>query len=146
MPYVRVDVDGEEFAVELDCEGRIVGTVNGPVVTPVADLPIILVNALYAKVWIIRERVILPDNRPHTYLRGRIDGRECTGRTIEDLCATFAAGAESVDYVENPNSEALRASIILAGDKGIPNHIEKNDYAGCDVVTDDGRRFQFRKK
>src|SRR5271157_440071 len=142
MAYVKFD----GVTVELDSEGRIIGTVHGAVVVPLTELPTMLIAALREKVWIIRERVILPDNRPHTYLRGRIDGKDCTGCTIEDLCATYAAGAESIDYVENPNEEALRASIILHGDKGIPNHIESNDYAGADVVTDEGRRFQFRKK
>ena len=50
---------------------------------------------------------------------------------------------ESTDYVANPKVMAQYASIVLAGDKGIPNRIEPNDYNGFDVVTDTGHRFRF---
>jgi len=136
-------------AVELDRDGRVEGVGNPlhPSYTEVAELPVALREEIARRVRIVRERMILPDNRPHSYLRGCIDGVDCTGRTIEELLAAYVVRAESVDYVDLPYTEAMRASIILAGDYGHANHLEANDYNGFDVVVDDsGKRFQFRKK
>jgi hypothetical protein len=143
MSNVTISVEGREYAVELDSDGRIEGVGKGPSFTEWHELPVALRVAISAKIRIVRERVILPDNRPHTYLRGCIDGRDCSGHNISELVAACAAGAESVDWVDNPRDAALRASTILAGDKGIANHVECNDYHGFDVVADNGRRFRF---
>ena len=93
-----------------------------------------------------RHNVILPDGRPHTYLRGCIDGHDCTGHTVEELLVAYVERAECIDYVDDPLDAARRASLILAGDYGIRNEIQRNDYNGYDVVTDENKRFQFRRK
>jgi len=145
MPSLMIDLLGEFKTVELDSDGRVegIGNPGSPDFTEVAELPIALKRALEAKVQIRRENVILPDNRPHTYFRGRIGGRDCTARTVQELCSTFAACAESVDYVENPLNTARYASAVLAADKGIPSRIESHNGRDYAVVTDEGKRFLF---
>ncbi len=149
MPYVRVSLDGREYTVELDSDGRIEGVGDSPVApsfTVASELPISLRQALGAKIRIVRERCILDGGRIHTYLRACIDGHDCNGRTIVEVCATFAARCESVDYVDDPVDAARRACIILSGDKGIPCRIESNNGRDYDVVTDNGKRFRFCRK
>jgi hypothetical protein len=137
---VRVELDGDGHIARA---GRIG---NGPDLTEWSELPVVLRVQLARRVQIARHTVILPDNRPHSYLRGCIDGVDCTGHTVGELLAAFAAGAESIDWVDDPQLEAYRASTLLSVDKGIPSHIEENDYDGFDVVTDNGKRFSFRRK
>jgi hypothetical protein len=147
MPSLAISVEGVDYEVSLDLDGRIegVGNPTSPSFTEASELPVALRESLGTKIRIVRHTVILPDNRPHTYLRGCIEGRDCTGHNIGELLAAYAAGAECIDYVDDPRDVALRASTVLAVDKGVPSHIEKNDYNGYDVVTDEGKRFSFRR-
>jgi hypothetical protein len=145
MPYVRVKVEGVDCAVELDHTGCVIGAGKGPDYRLVTELPEWLVKALRAKVRIERNECVLDGGRVHTYYRACIDGHDCGGHTVVELCVAYASHAESVDYAADPHSAAYRASAILAADKGVPSHLEANDYDGWDVVTDNGKRFQFRK-
>lgn len=72
--------------------------------------------------------MILPDNRLH------------------NASAVWDGGCESIDYVDNPKDVALYASAVIAADKGIPSELQANDYNGFDVVTDEGKRFSFRRR
>jgi hypothetical protein len=146
MPIMQVNLLGELHTVELDSDGSIVGIGTGAGLTVVSELPFALREALAAKVQIRRERVILPDNRPHTYFRGRIEGRDYSARTVAELCNTFAACAETTDCVENPLQAARYASAVLAADKGIPSRIESHNGRDYAVVTDEGKRFLFLQK
>lgn len=143
MPSLQVSLLGEIRTVELDSDGSIVGIGTGAGLTLVSELPFALREALVAKVQIKQERVILPDFRPHTYFRGRIEGRDYFARTVAELCNTFAACAETTDYVENPIQTARYASAVLAADKGIPSRIESHNGRDYAVVTDEGKRFLF---
>lgn len=72
--------------------------------------------------------MILSDNRVHT------------------AYSDWDGGCESIDYVDNPHDVALYASAVLAADKGIASELQRNDYNGYDVVTDEGKRFSFRRR
>lgn len=143
MPIMQVNLLGELRTIELDSDGSIVGIGTGAGLTVVSELPFTLRKALEAKVQIRQERVILPDNRPHTYFRGRIEGRDYSARTVAELCSTFVACAETTDHVENPLQAARYASAVLAADKGIPSRIESHNGRDYAVVTDEGKRFLF---
>jgi len=131
--------------VELDCNGRAlgIGIPSCLEYTELADLPAARREEVARRVRIVRHDTVLPDNRPHTYFRGCIDGHDCTGHTVKELLAAYAEGVESRDFVNDPIDAARRASIILAGDYGYANHIESNDGKVYDVVVDNGKRFRF---
>lgn len=143
MPSLMIDLLGELRTVELDSDGCIEGVGSGANFTVVTELPLGLLEAIKAKVQIRRERVTLPENRPRTYFRGHIEGRDYSARTVAALCSIFAACAETTDYVENPLQAARYASAVLAADKGIPNRIESHNGRDYAVVTGEGRKFLF---
>ena len=133
MPSLVIDLLGQLRTVKLDSDGRVKGIGNPgfPDFTEyleVAELPFVLREAVVAKIQIRRENMILPDNRPHTYFRGRIGDRDYMARTVQELCYAYAAYAETVDYVENPIQSA---------------YLQRWGRA---VVTDAGKRFLFYHK
>ena len=141
MAYVQISVNGTDYDVELDSDGRVgkvgwLGLRSQPLVG-------VLREAIVAKVQIARHYVALSDNRPHTYLCGRIDGHYCTGHNIAELLAAYTGRVESVDRVVNAADAARKASAVLVFDKGIPSHIESNNGTDYDVVTCAGQRYRF---
>ena len=144
MAYVTLSVDGTNYDVELDSDGRVGKVVwLGVRALPLAKVSLATREAIAAKVQIARHCVALSDNRPHTYLCGRIDGHYCTGHNIAALLAAYTGRVESVDRVDNAADAARRASAVLALDKGISSRVESNNGADYDVVTGAGQRYRF---
>ena len=139
MPSVTLNGLG---TVELDRIGRIIGVGIPSCLEFMAinDMPAVRRKEVMRRVRI--KRHVSPRDG-HSYFRGCIDGHDCTGRNLCSLLRAYNNGVESIDDTDDPVGMARYASTVLAGDKGIPNHIESNNGRDYDVVTDNGKRFRF---
>ena len=82
MASLTIKVFGFDCTVELDSDGHI---------ESLLEFPVVLRDELLRRVRIVRHDVILPRQQIRPYLRGRIDGVDCTGRTVEELLEAYTA-------------------------------------------------------
>ena len=84
------------------------------------------------------------------YLHGFINGKQVAGYTEEEVCANYADcvafGVDCITYSDCPKDYAYTLSACLAADKGIANNVVSNAFHGYDVVIDEGKVFQIRRK
>jgi len=80
MASLTIKVFGFDCTIELDSDGHI---------ESLSEFPIVLREELLRRVRIVRHDVILPRQQVRPYLRGRIDGVDCTGRTVGELLEAY---------------------------------------------------------
>ena len=84
------------------------------------------------------------------YLHGFINGKQVAGYTEEEVARNYADcvafGVDCITYTGNPKDYAYTLSACLAADKGIASNVVSNSFNGYDVVTDEGKVFQIRRK